>query len=100
VSQSIKYKEEEKMARVQVINEVSKVFKEGDEDWSLCLQWCRYIYEKDLEHGYRFIWRRPNNSLQAARGQACIHSLDDAQELINKARKEGWGDYTGKLVRE
>ncbi|MBI2832389.1 MAG: hypothetical protein HYX79_09050 [Chloroflexi bacterium] len=81
------------MVRVQVINEVSKGQKG---DWILCLQWCRYLYDDgNMEQGYRFIWRRPNGALQPARGQARIPSLDWAQQLIDKAKKAGWGNQIG-----
>ena len=85
------------MARVQVrVQVINEVFKKGDDGWSLCLQWCSYIYDDGrMKQGFRFIWRRPNGHLQPARGQARIWSLDIAQELIDKARKEGWGDYVG-----
>lgn len=78
-----------KTARVQVIRETT----DGPEGESrLCLQWCRYIYDNgNLEEGYRFIWRRPDDSLQAARGQARIPSLKAARKLMDKAVSEGWG---------
>jgi hypothetical protein len=52
--------------------------------WRLCLQWGRYQYDDKTEPqaGYRFIWRRPDGSLQPARGQARIPSLVDAELLI------------------
>lgn len=78
------------MARVFVVHEASEDSSEG---WRLCFQWCRYVYDKgDTEGGYRFIWRRENNSLQAARGQARIESIAKARRLMEIARKEGWGD--------
>lgn len=81
-------------ARVQVLEEVKKTI--GSADWNLCFQWCRYIYEDGkLEEGYRFIWRRPDGSLQAARGQARIPSIDIALELMNIAKNEGWGNNIG-----
>jgi hypothetical protein len=46
-----------------------------------------------LEEGYRYIWRRPDGSLQAARGQARILSLRQAQELMQQATAAGWGDH-------
>ena len=83
------------MARVQIVNEVQKDNPKSGH-WVLCLQWCRYMYDDgNMEHGYRFIWRRPNGSLQPARGQARIVSLKNAERLIAKARNEGWGDYVG-----
>jgi len=83
------------MARVQVIEQVSKDRpKEGH--WVLWLQWCRYIYDDgNAECGFRFIWRRPDGSLQPARGQARIVSLEDAEKLIEKARNQGWGNNKG-----
>ena len=81
------------MARVQVINEIC----DGQplEKWSLCFQFCRYIYDNGkMEEGYRFIWRRPDDrSLQAARGQARIPSIELAQELMQKAINAGWGKF-------
>lgn len=64
--------------------------------WQLCLQWVRYNYEDGhTEEGYRFIHRRPDNSLQAARGQARIPSLDVARKLMAKAVTAGWGANVG-----
>lgn len=77
------------MANVKVIQEVPK--KYNDNGWTLCFQWCEFIYDDgDSEYGYRFIWRRPDGSLQAARGQARIPSLQDMNELIEQAALEGW----------
>jgi hypothetical protein len=44
--------------------------------WRLCFQWVTYRYEdgSPAQDGYRFIWRRPDGSLQPARGQARIPS--------------------------
>lgn len=79
------------MARVQVLNSVS----EGQEgNWCLCFQWCRYVYDEgEPQKGYRFIWRRPDGTLQGARGQARLPSMAQAQRLMSKAAKEGWGNY-------
>lgn len=69
-------------------------------DWQLCFQWCEYIYENEeneREFGYRFIWRRPDGSLQAARGQARIPSLADMNELLRLAKEAGW---LGKVEEE
>lgn len=83
------------MARVQIIKEVQKD-KPKAGHWVLCLQWCRYLYDDgNMEQGFRFIWRRPDGSLQPARGQARIISLKDAEKLIQMARKQGWGDNVG-----
>lgn len=84
------------MARVQVVNETPK----GPvSDWQLRLQWCRYLYDDgSMQHGYRFIWVRPEGTLQAARGQARIPSLKAAEDLFKQARAEGWGDYDADTV--
>lgn len=76
------------MANVDILKEV----KTGEnEKWNLCFQWCKYKYEDgSYEYGYRFIWRRPDGSLQAARGQARIPSFADMNELIEKAAEDGW----------
>lgn len=80
--------------RVQVINEATE--NTIGQEWALCLQWCRYIYDNgEMERGYRFIYRRENGNIQAARGGARIPSLEIAERLIKKARTEGWGDYLG-----
>lgn len=57
-------------ARVQVINEIAYDESKVGNDWVLCLQWCRYIYDDGtMQMGFRFIWRRPDGTLQAARGK-------------------------------
>ena len=86
---------EKRMAnRVQVIKEASKGFEGGD--WRLCFQWCLYVYDNGTsEHGYRFIWRKENGNLQGARGQARIPSVRDIDDLVAKARVEGWANYDG-----
>ncbi|MEQ8174128.1 MAG: hypothetical protein ABRQ26_03580 [Syntrophomonadaceae bacterium] len=87
--------------RVVVLNEAKKG---GTGGWNLCFQWCRYEFEDGMEEmGYRFIWRRPDGSLQAARGQAAIPSTADILELVGKAIREGWGHlspfaYKGQAV--
>jgi hypothetical protein len=40
--------------------------------------------------GYRFIWRRPDDSLQAAMGHARIQSASDIFRLIHIATEAGW----------
>lgn len=84
------------MARVQVVNETPKG---KPDDWQLRLQWCRYMYDDGgMEHGYRFIWVRPEGTLQAARGQARIPSRAVAEGLFKQARAEGWGDYDAAKI--
>lgn len=80
--------------RVVIRNEVvHPKHVRAEEEWRLCLQWVRYMHEDGaIEDGYRFIWRRPDGSLQAARGQARIPSLKDAELLMHLANKYGWGD--------
>lgn len=77
--------------RVQVLNEVTH----GEENhWRLCFQRCRYVYDDgELQDGYRFIWRRDDNSLQGARGQARIPSLRVARMLMAQAEEAGWGHF-------
>ena len=82
-------------ARVQVINETCTDY--GEDEWNLCFQWCQYIYEDGTnEHGYRFIWRRPDGTLQPARGQARIPSIEILEKLVKKAKRQGWGDHEGE----
>jgi hypothetical protein len=81
---------------VIMINEAAKPsanMKEGN--WTLYFQYCRYEYGDDTPHeyGYRFIWKRPDGSSQAARGQARIPSLADIQFLTAIALEEGWGHH-------
>lgn len=80
-----------KSGRVQILDEVSI----GDaDDWRICLQRARYVYDDgSLEEGFRFIWRRPNGSLQGARGQARLPSLKIARILMAKAEEAGWGGF-------
>ena len=82
-------------ARVQVIHQTTR--SEQEEGWRLYLQWCRYFYDDGvMQEGYRFIWRRPNGSLQAARGQARIPSLSAVSGLIERANSEGWGQLVAE----
>ena len=78
---------------VIVLNEIAHP-EHRRNGWRLCLQWARYQYDDKSEPqtGYRFIWRRPDGSLQPARGQARIPSLADAERLIRLAHELGWGD--------
>jgi hypothetical protein len=64
------------------------------EGWKICYQWVRYFYDDGgVEEGYRFIWRRPDGSLQAARGQARIPSAAIGRQLMDEADKAGWGHF-------
>ncbi len=76
-------------ARVIILN---KTFKKFPENWTLYFQYCIYKYaDGSDQRGYRFIWERPDGTLQAARGQARIPSLAVMLELASKALEEGWG---------
>lgn len=62
----------------------------GQGDWCLCFQRCTYYLDDSIQDGYRFIWRRPNGTLQAARGQARISDAAQMQRLTDAAKAEGW----------
>ena len=64
----------------------------ADAQWQLCFQWCTYHFDdgSPSADGYRFIWRRPDGSLQAARGQARIPSASDVFMLMQLAARAGW----------
>ena len=86
------------MARVKILNEVPEYFHTGE--WKLCFQYCEYIYENEeseREFGYRFIQRRPDGSLQAARGQARIPSITELKQLLQLADDAGWLGEVEKL---
>jgi hypothetical protein len=77
-------------ASVEIRNEVKVKVPDGG-GWKLCFQ--RVIYHYDdgsTEDGYRFICRRPDGSLQAARGQARIPDAVTHDRLIRAAKSEGW----------
>lgn len=79
------------MAHVEVHKEVPKELNEGD--WNLCFQKVTYHYDDcDEQDGYRFIWRRPDGSLQAARGQARIETYEQMMGLIEQAKQAGFFD--------
>lgn len=74
---------------VEILSEVPH--KMVEEDWNLCFQKVIYHYDDAKQQkGYRFIWRRPDGSLQAARGQARIESLEQMESLIIEAKKAGF----------
>lgn len=76
-------------ARIQILNQVPQRLTPNV--WNLCFQEAIYHYNDGTsEHGYRFIWRRPNNSLQAARGQARLPDARTTDNLLNSARTMGW----------
>ena len=87
------------MSRIRIIREVST---EWPGEWNLCFQWTQYIYDsKEIpQYGYRFIWRRNDGSLQPARGQARLPSMQLIEELIQKAKDQGWGHYNDETFSE
>ena len=88
-------KEEHKLATARVKVE-EKVHKKLAKHSVLWLQWCTYEYDdRNSEQGYRFIYSDENGKLRPQRGQARIPSLKIAQELIDKAKRKGWGDNCG-----
>ena len=79
------------MARFKIYQEVTNSPDNEIEEWKLYFQSGKYIYDDgESDEGYRFIWRRPDGTLQAARGQARIPSKKDILELLDLASKEGW----------
>jgi hypothetical protein len=82
--------------RIQVVNETPG---KHDGKWQLRLQWCRFLHaDGSMQYGYRFIWIKPDGSLQATRGQARVPSLAAVQQLFAQAKAEGWGDFDGDTM--
>lgn len=74
---------------INILKEVPRRL-ETDDDWTLHFQKVVYHHENgSSEDGFRFIWRRPDGTLQAARGQARIPGRQELMDLINQAEKEG-----------
>ena len=69
----------------------------GDGENLLHLQWCRYDLEDGSSYGYRFMWSR-GGRLKSLMGGARIPSWDHMQELIEKARAEGWAYQDEKNI--
>lgn len=64
----------------------------------LRLQWGLYTLRNgELIYGYRFVWSQ-DGVLESSRGQARLPSLAVAYELMEQAKMEGWGDYTGEYA--
>jgi hypothetical protein len=60
--------------------------------WRLCFQWGTYQGPNGRSYqGFRFVWRRPDGTLQPARAQARLQSIADGEKLFQLARKAGWG---------
>jgi hypothetical protein len=86
------------MARVHIRKETTDP-NAPPSGWRLWFQWCLYeLDDGDQYYGYRFIWRTKEGALQAARGQARIPSIKAAQELMQRATDEGWGDRDGDAL--
>jgi hypothetical protein len=83
------------MARVHVLKETTN---DAAGDWQLWFQWCRYELDDGTQYGYRFIWRKPDGALQAARGQARIPSTEVGKALMDTAIAEGWGNRDGNAM--
>ena len=80
------------MAYVKIHRQVPENVRAGE--WTLCFHKVTYHYDdRSTQDGFRFIWRRPNGTLQAARGQARIESYEQMLSLIEMAKKEGF--FTG-----
>lgn len=78
--------------RVHIIRETMTGNPQVTNSWELCFQWCLYVYDDgSTENGYRFIWRRPDGTLQPARGQARLPSISVITSLMNDAIAQGWG---------
>jgi len=80
------------MSKVKIHNKVSLYDDNPTQsDWNLWFQSVTYHYDDGTsEDGYRFIWTRPNKSLQPARGQARIPSKEDLYKLLAKAEDTTW----------
>lgn len=74
--------------RVAIRNEV----EDGPRNtWRLCFHFATYRYgDGRIEDGYRFIWRRPDNSLHTARAQARIPDSAALNRLLKAAKAAGW----------
>jgi hypothetical protein len=84
------------MARIDIVREIRP---QHPGEWGLCFQWGRYRFDDDrVEYGYRFVWRRDDGTLCAARGQARIPSIKEAKALMDAATLDGWGDRDGNLM--
>lgn len=84
------------MRRVHVLKEVRSGHP-GDRE--LCSQQCCYEQGDGTKYVYRFIWRRQNEALQAARGQTRIPSIAEGKSLMDRAIAAGWGDRDGDAMQ-
>ena len=79
------------MAYVKIHRQVPENVNTGE--WTLCFQKVTYHYDDgSTQDGFRFIWRRPDGSLQAARGQARIETYEQMMGLIEQAKQAGFFD--------
>jgi hypothetical protein len=77
-------------AKVEIHDEVKVPNPDGGK-WEICFHRVTYHYDDDsTEEGYRFMWRRPDGTLQAARGQARIPDAATHDSLIRAAKSAGW----------
>ena len=82
------------MAWVEIIHEVRT---NHPNEWNLCFHWARYHYDNNdfgggsnPEMGYRFMWRKPNDTLAPQMGQARIPSAAELFDLLRMASEAGW----------
>jgi len=80
---------------VEVLEECTLDDDTSGTHWKLWFQWCRYHLDDGDQDGFRFIWKRPDGTLQAARGQARIGNVATILALIALALKKGWGTNEG-----
>ena len=79
------------MAHVKIHRQVPENVNTGE--WTLCFQKVTYHYDDgSTQDGFRFIWRRLDGSLQAARGQARIETYEQMMGLIEQAKQAGFFD--------
>jgi hypothetical protein len=79
------------MADFRILNEV-RHRPANSEGWEICFQFGVYTYGPEpgnSEPGYRFIWRRPDGTLQAARGQARL-TPEYIAILLGLSAQAGW----------
>lgn len=82
------------MTRVFPLNSVEIVDKATK--FRLALEWCKYSYgPNDFQHGFRFIWKKPEGGRLAHRGGARIPSVEVLEQLVSMAKHAGWADQKG-----
>ena len=79
------------MANFSIQHEVPNPREQKVGQWCLYFQFGTYHYDDgSTDNGYRFIWRKPDGSLQAARGQARLPNKQAIFELFALASSENW----------